>query len=118
MWIYTYMLSRENKYIFQHIFKLRLRNGVVCYSLLIHRHRKKHYSAIRGTRLKNLLEKYLLFSKNETRIFLFHPRTLNQYHFRTICCCKRSFISIGKNINFEVFLRLSTLFPCLAIQFD
>lgn len=29
------------------------------------RRRKKHYLAIKGTRLKNLLQKYLLFSQNE-----------------------------------------------------
>lgn len=53
---------------------------VYIYARLMDRHRKKHYLAIRGTRLKNLLEKYLLFSqvkekKNEARLFFLYPGT-------------------------------------------
>lgn len=64
--------------IFQHIFEMRLRNGVRLYGgsiLLMDRHRKKHYLAIRGTRLKNLLEKYLLFAKVKTKRVFFRSNT-------------------------------------------
>lgn len=70
------------------------------------RHRKKHYLAIRGTRLKNLLEKYLLFSKVKTKRVSFHPNT-KSISFQNNMLLYEKFmklhISISISYNPEIF---------------